>query len=66
MAGKHSKPVEPARDGTDLGIPFQQLSPSAKGAEFNASEKDPVGYARRNFSPDTTNLGHAPKGTTSG
>ncbi len=66
MAGKHSKPIEPAHDGTDLGVPFDQLGDAAKSREFDASYANPIGYATRNFSPDQTNLGHNASGTTSG
>ena len=35
--------------GTDAGEPFAKLSAEEKGAEFDASLRDPVGYAGRNF-----------------
>lgn len=35
--------------GTDAGEPFDKLSAEEKGAEFDASLRDPVGYAGRNF-----------------
>lgn len=46
--GKHSgkKDNEP---GTDLGVPFDQMTGVQKAIEFDRSTEDPVGYADRNF-----------------
>lgn len=48
--GKHKGSQDPKElAGTDAGKPFDQLTPQEKGAEFDASDRDPKGYAERNF-----------------
>lgn len=49
--GKHSKgrADEPT---TDQGKPYGEMSGEEKGREFDASHRDPRGYADRNFGTD--------------
>lgn len=46
--GKHSGGSSDSA-GTDAGPAYQDLTPSEKAAEFDASDRDPLGYAQRNF-----------------
>ena len=52
--GKHKG--EPA-DGhmTAAGVPFNDLTPQQKGAEFDASHSDATAYAERNFGAGHSN-----------
>lgn len=43
--------------GTDNGKRFEDLSAEQKGAEFDASDADPVGYAQRNFGAYSSHAG---------
>lgn len=47
--GKHSGKQEQEKTGTELGIPFEQMSPDQKGFEFDESYDHPLSYARENF-----------------
>ena len=50
MGIRRGKPAnEPS---TDRNKPWDKLTPEQKGAEFDASDKDPRGYALRNFGED--------------
>ncbi len=57
--GKH-KGSSAGEPQTDQGTPFNQMSSEQKAAEFEASHKDPQGYAHRNFSQE--NNGETGKG----
>lgn len=55
-SGKHSgKPASEPK--TDQGKPFNQMSGEEKAKEFDASHKDPRGYAERNFSNENRGQG---------
>lgn len=48
--GRHSSDHQPPEKvGTELGIPFEQMSPDQKGFEFDESVDHPRSYARENF-----------------
>lgn len=48
--GKHSDPTQPPEKiGTELGIPFEDMSPDQKAFEFDESLDHPLSYARENF-----------------
>lgn len=54
--GKHSGQADGAA-GTDHGDPFGSLTAEQKGAEFDASDADPAGYAARNFGAGSSHSG---------
>jgi len=47
---KHNRGGVAKEPKTDQGKPFGQMSGEEKGKEFDASLKNPGGYAARNFS----------------
>lgn len=61
MSGRHSGPADAAA-GTDTGPAFGDLTPQEKGEEFDASTRDPIGYAARNFGADPDSAGSHPVG----
>lgn len=61
MTGKHSGHGD-EKAGTDTGPVFSKLEPEEKGEEFDASLRDPRGYAARNFGADPDSAGSQPLG----
>lgn len=59
--GKHNgkKDKEP---GTDLGVPFDNMTGVQKAIEFDRSHDDPKGYADRNFQGTSGNQSGKPGG----